>query len=619
MPEKENNELHFYFTDLVETMHKDEEFFNSNEIKKQYFNLVLDYSDGYLLLFHIIPFLTKNDLFNLYLTNKKIANLIQQQNIYSFQLQVNENNLLKLKDYFNINNNRNHLQNNRVEKINCNTTFPSILPFTNGLQLNLYNVITKRLQSNIKEFVNFFYKYIFLQQQTKEVTFILECTSYESYYVIPDIMNLLIEIINNDLDLKENEYLNLNLKFYIEFSNEKLSSELLKLFNQLQNIKFNTLTFELNGVDYILNFVKDCSSLQSLNIQTINIKINNSCSSFDVLCLFIEKFSNKIKFNIEADAFRFIDISSIKFFIKLMKFRNIFIYGKLYINWINFTQSHLQSNEVEQIDIVKLFTYLQKFSIKEIHIENSSLITKSSLTNFNLNKLQSFTCKKTTFYKINDKLEKIDITKEFLDIFKFENIKYLHFENLQLQQAPISLNNNVHLKTIILKNNNIGNLDNLIKVDGLAFIDLEDNKIDDIEVLNKFRNINLKGNKKVLYNNIIGYYNDKYFIINPEEYLFKQYFQTNLIEIYLFNFMQYVKIIKKKNRNTKIQPISSRKNLLQFLELKNFKNILDNTYYFEAFSTLQQNLPHSIKFYLNILYTPPDKEEYDYFTKESIV
>ncbi|KAL9657775.1 hypothetical protein ABK040_013606 [Willaertia magna] len=126
----------------------------------------------------------------------------------------------------------------------------------------------------------------------------------------------------------------------------------------------------------------------------------------------------------------------------------------------------------------------------------------------------------------------------------------MEFENLNLNQIPISVNNTIsNLIELSLAKNNISSIDNLNKnLQRNLFVDFSDNKIKGVSILNFFKYINLDNNP-ILQNNNIGIYNSEYITIDTEDITFKKYFQSNFMELYLFNNMEFVKTLKKKNGN----------------------------------------------------------------------
>ncbi|KAL9643658.1 hypothetical protein ABK040_016110 [Willaertia magna] len=630
-------------------MYKKEGFFATKEIKNKIFNLLLDYSGGSLFIHHIIPFISKNDLFlNFYLTCKKIATLIQQQITYNVILNIDLRNLLSLmniyfedkdkpiivKDFLENKKINNWNINNECQRLDFCKTFPSILHFIDGL--SIANDLLYRFDNffnptiSFKDFRN-------LIKCIYEYTFLLNCNSvkYFTFYQTNRYMygqteasldkfkTILVTDISN-LFKKYNGNLSFNYCKAAAYTYQNLiSAEQLAdyILDFQQIISLN----ELNILTYDMQFLK------SFNEHLIKIVNNNNYFSnlkkFKVLCndstdlVLLDNVINNIILNETKIVIKWENVNcNVAYYggnftklYELLTKPNVYLNGDIKFENINMENLILENEGlVKKLDIIELLNSLHLDKVSSIKFNNCILFTTSSIEKqFNFKNIKLFECVNTTFKKFVDDKTIINFTKEILDNFKFQNLKIMKLENLNLNKIPISVNHTIsNLIELSLAKNNISTIDNLNRnLQKNLFVNFSDNKIKDISILNIFRYISLENNP-ILQNNNIGIYNDKYFIIDTDDITFKKYFQSNFMELYLFNNMQFVKTLKKKNgNNCKAKVLSNSQAILSFLDLSKFNDKLYDTFYEKALNSLQSK-SNLYKFYLNILYTEPEENSY---------
>ncbi|KAL9657755.1 hypothetical protein ABK040_013587 [Willaertia magna] len=626
-------------------MYKKEEFFTSKEIKNKIFNLLLDYSGGSLFIHHIIPFISKNDLFlNFYLTCKKIATLIQQQITYNVILNIEKRNLLSLmnvyledkdkpaiiKDFIE-NKNLEHLTNLRVcQKLDFCKTFPSILHFVDGLSISndLLSPFDKFCKSiitfkHLKKLIECVYEYTFLLNVNSIKYFTFYQTKRYHFgkkeYDLKRFKRIFVKDISN-LFKKHNGKLSFNYsKQYSEYPYELLASP-----EELADIVFDFQKIisleELNIYTYDNQFL---NSFYARLLKNDNNYFNN-LKKFKVLCnnfydlVLLENVINNIISNETKVVIKWENVicNTELLFSKLYELLtkpNIYLNGNIKFENINM-ENLLLENEglVIKSDIIKLLNSLHLDKISSIKFNNCILFTTSNIEKqFNFKNIKLFECVNTKCMKYIDDKTIINVTNEILDNFKFQNLKIMKLENLNLNQIPISVNNTIsNLIELSLAKNNISGIDNLNKnLQRNLFVDFSDNKIKDVSILNFFRYISLENNP-VLQNKNIGIYNSEYITIDTEDITFKKYFQSNFMELYLFNNMEFVKTLKKKNgNNCKAKVLSNSQAILSFLDLSKFNDKLHDTFYENALKSLQSK-SNLYKCYLNILYTEPEENSY---------
>ncbi|KAL9647721.1 hypothetical protein ABK040_015210 [Willaertia magna] len=355
--------------------------------------------------------------------------------------------------------------------------------------------------------------------------------------------------------------------------------------------------------EYLNKFADEMAKLCDKNIFNNLKKLKLNCGdTFDENSFynFLEKL-NETKVVIKSEDFTLVNYNVATAY-KMLTKSNIYFSGNLKINYAHYNTE----DYVQKFDIVKFLENLQRsYKLFSLKIADCDFYTTTNQLEklFNFKNLTTFECINTTIKKYNDDGTETILTKEFFDSFKFQKLKLIKLEKLNLNEIPNSLNN-LNLNQLSLANNKIENINNLNLQNNL-FIDIQNNNIKDISILNKYRYINLLNNP-ILQNKNIGFYNNTYFLIDNKEILFKKYFQNNLMELYLFNYMQFVKVLKKKNsKNSKIPILSNSKAFLQLLNLSKFNDQLKDTFYETALNNLKL-----FKFYLNILYTEPEENPY---------
>ncbi|KAL9647735.1 hypothetical protein ABK040_015223 [Willaertia magna] len=575
-------------------MYQNKEWFNSKEIKNKIFNLLLDYSNGSLFIHHIIPFITKNDLFlNFYLTCKKIAILIQQQITYNVILNLNEDNLLSVMNIYLQDKNKPLIVKEFIEnglstgtkkswdflegkKLDFCKTFPSILHFVNGLKIDVsliseidYYGQSRLTFNDFRDFIIQFYKYTFLLNHKSNVKYFI--FNQSGYYdqernlerfkllFIEDLANL---FKNNDCNKQSQHLLNFKCTQDIHsygyfFIGEQLAQIIID-FQKVTSLQNLTVTSRWGA--YLNKFANEMAKICDKNIfnnlKKLKLNCGNIITDYNSYNNLLEKL-NETKVVIKSENLNLAIFSDLVTVYNIFTKSNIYFSGNIIIRNIN-NGEECYNNKDYQFDIVKFLESLQRSDkIFSLQIIDCNLYTTTNRFEklFNFKNLTTFECINTTIKKYNNDGTETIITKEFLDNFKFQKLKLIKLEKLNLNEIPKSLNN-LNLNQISLANNKIENINNLNLQNNL-FIDIQNNNIKDISILNNYRYINLLNNP-ILQNKNIGFYNNNYFLIDNKEILFKKYFQNNLMELYLFNYMQFVKVLKKKNsKNSKIPILSN--------------------------------------------------------------
>ncbi|KAL9641603.1 hypothetical protein ABK040_013522 [Willaertia magna] len=220
------------------------------ELKTKMFELLLNYSNGDLLLHHILPYLSFEEIFHsLYLVNKKIATIIQRQDLFKIVLPLRNENVCLLIKYLMSNDNQlpealkkekqiirneTNVANRSVanflyegpeyikyyvenEDYDCCKTFPSILNLVSGLSID-FDMLTNVNNSekyrkgilsinDVNNFIKYFYSNLILYKKDNN-PIILSFTNIGGYYN-RDLFLLknLTEIFNNDI------LIDFNIKF----------------------------------------------------------------------------------------------------------------------------------------------------------------------------------------------------------------------------------------------------------------------------------------------------------------------------------------------------------------------------------------------------------------------
>ncbi|KAL9654562.1 hypothetical protein ABK040_006626 [Willaertia magna] len=318
---------------------------NNIDLKTKMFNLLLNYSDGDLFLHHILPFLTFQDIFHsLYLVNKKIAIIIQHQDLFKIVLPLKISNICLLMKYIlndtcqmpeMLKKDKEILKKETnttdisgplliryyVEKedYNCCKTFPSILSLVTGLAIDLnmlYNIENCKDYCDLKDvltlndvynFIIYFYKNLILYK--KDSPIILSLKNFESHL-----------ILEKTLFTKLQDFFNENKNILLDINISSFDSNYYTLSNVNNICIYGIGNFILNS-DFILNNlkVKTCTDYASLIFKSL-----------------IENEENLMKQKLE-------NLQNFTFLLKTPHFSEVLYMSKL-TNFINFTKDFINEN-----------------------------------------------------------------------------------------------------------------------------------------------------------------------------------------------------------------------------------------------------------------------------------
>ncbi|KAL9647977.1 hypothetical protein ABK040_016668 [Willaertia magna] len=253
-----------------------------------------------------------------------------------------------------------------------------------------------------------------------------------------------------------------------------------------------------------------------------------------------------------------------------------------YYKEVRFYKFYLNEN-YKQIRFNILLQYLIKFNINNLEFHNC-IFGYNEIKNFNFSNLQ-----KLSF--IND-----------IKNFTFDNLSNNNEENNIFKNFKIL--QKIKLEANLLNDNKLKQLLNITKENKNLKINFKENQLQNISLLQYFIKNNININTKSNSYNIIGIKDDKNLItedksilifeINPFEYKFKQFFQSdNSLELYLLNYTQYMKNLKSSKVIYQFHEIlqNNYQALIDILNLKPTPS-LDDSFF-------------NVEYYINLLYSAP--------------
>ncbi|KAL9643667.1 hypothetical protein ABK040_016119 [Willaertia magna] len=652
------------------------QWLSTKELKTKMFELLLSYSNGDLLLHHILPYLTFNEIFySLYLVNKRIAMIIQNQNQHQLVLRLTEKNICLLMKYF-LKDNECRLphmlkidkeiiktsipwfgvQNNYVthyidqEDIELCNTFPSIINFVTGLTIDIvlfYNVFStpsyykKDIRLNLEhvyDFIIYFYKNLLLFKRQNPIILSFNGIERCLYYRIDiSLFKKLIDLFNEFNNVTVDFIMKTNSDCYY-YRTDDITLFISETTNFLMKTKFQLNSFTLH-CPFDLS-VEILDSLMGTNNEEKEIKkekLSNLKHFSFIPYDFRGKSENLVKY------FKFINEMIHKNCTICFKYSRTIVFSGVHELWNNFYDFLISDRD--SINTI----FMAHFSFEKLALQNSEKVTDffsllKCLSKLNLLSLEFHNCdiiyntKIKEVNTLNNNPNNIFSNNEllicYLNKIKTPKLIELYLIKLSLQQLPLDLIKScLKIENLVLTNNDlndqkISQLLEFVKENNHLTINLNQNKICDISLLNYCinNNINIDLTETRFENIIIGIKDlsnnntslnkDILFTINPYDYKFKQFLQSDIsLELYLFDYPKFVKWYKSTKKGYFNGFFShGYQSIINFLSLNQYKD-LENTFYWTAFKYLEKKkmklaiqlgeFNNCFEFYFNIIYTSP--------------